>query len=121
MNAELSTLVRNFGDVFCFPLRNSSEAFLAEFGKECDQIPSAEGLLEWRGDFLVALLETEQAFFQVGQRGEIVGDKDLPLNDREVDLDLIEPAGVNGGYGREPSWATWIEDVPQPSRRDVPQ
>jgi len=48
MNAELSTLVRNFGDVFCFPLRNPSEAFLAEFGKECDQIPWLK--VYWNGE-----------------------------------------------------------------------
>src|ERR1700693_175353 len=69
---------------------------LFELGKERDQIPSGEAPLEWRGDLLVAL-EAEQTLLQVGQRGEIVGGKNLPLNDGEVDLDLIEPTGVNWG------------------------
>jgi hypothetical protein len=35
--------------------------------------------------------------FQFGQRGEIVGRQDFSLNNRETDLDLVEPTGVDRG------------------------
>ena len=40
-------------------------------------------------------LEGEETLLEFGQRREIVGREDLPLNDGEVDLDLIEPTGVD--------------------------
>ena len=46
-------------------------------------------------------LESEQALLEFGQRGEIVGGEDLSLNDGEIDLDLIEPTGVNGSVDED--------------------
>ena len=40
-------------------------------------------------------LEGEETRFKFGQRREIVRSEDLPLYDREIDLDLIEPTGVD--------------------------
>jgi hypothetical protein len=44
---------------------------------------------------LVASLEGHHVPLQIDQALEIVRGKQLALNDREVDLDLIEPTGVN--------------------------
>ena len=41
-------------------------------------------------------LKREKALFEVSQRGEIVGRQDFPLDNREVDFDLVEPTGVVG-------------------------
>ena len=46
-------------------------------------------------------LESEQALFEFGQRGEIVGRQDFSLNDREIDLDLVEPTGVDGSVDED--------------------
>lgn len=45
---------------------------------------------------LVAVLEPEQAHPDGHQGGEIVGREDFALDDREVNLDLVEPTGMDG-------------------------
>jgi hypothetical protein len=45
--------------------------------------------------YLVRLL------FESGKRGEIVGGEHLPLDNREVDFDLIEPTGVDGSVDQD--------------------
>ncbi len=42
-------------------------------------------------------LEIEEAFGEGVEVGKIVGRENFALDDREVDLDLVEPAGVNWG------------------------
>jgi hypothetical protein len=59
------------------------------------QIATREGPLEWFGSPLVASLEGHQLPLQVGQVLEVARREQLALNDREVDLDLIEPTGMN--------------------------
>jgi hypothetical protein len=49
---------------------------------------------------LVVGLKGEQALFDRGQRREVVGGKDLALDDGEIDFDLVEPAGMNGTMDR---------------------
>ncbi len=44
---------------------------------------------------LIVVLESQEALFQFGQAGKVVGGEYLSLNDGEVDFDLIEPTGVN--------------------------
>src|ERR1700681_802117 len=50
---------------------------------------------------LIASLELKQTDFEFDQRFEVVGREELALNDREVDLDLVEPAGMNGGMDED--------------------
>jgi len=54
-----------------------------------------ESPLERGSRLLVMTLESQEALFEFGQRGEVVGREDFSLNDGEIDLNLIEPAGVN--------------------------
>jgi hypothetical protein len=49
-------------------------------------------------------LEGQQSFLDSGQRGEVVGGKDFALDDGEVDLDLIEPTGMNRTMHDKQSW-----------------
>ena len=51
---------------------------------------------EGGGGLLVAPLEGGQAVFDVVEIGEVVGGEDLALDDGVVDLDLVEPGGVDG-------------------------
>jgi len=41
-------------------------------------------------------LEGKEALLDRFQGREVVGCQNFPLKDREVDLDLVEPAGVDG-------------------------
>ena len=50
-------------------------------------------------DLLVAAAEGEERVLEGAEIGEVVGLEHLALDDREVDLALVEPAGVDGGVG----------------------
>lgn len=71
-----------------------SQAFGVELGQESLQITVCEGPFEGRRRPLVMGLKSEEALFEIGQRRKVIRSEDLSLNDREVDLDLIEPTGV---------------------------
>ena len=47
------------------------------------------------------VLEGQESLFKIGQRGEVIGREDLPLYDREIDFDLIKPAGVDGSVDED--------------------
>src|SRR3989442_14712177 len=89
--AWLSTLIRNYGDVFR-GLRSSGvcKPLLVELGQKMGQVVTGEGPLERFGDLLVVVLEVKQAFLKFSQRAEVVRCKDLALNNGEVDFDLVQ-------------------------------
>ena len=60
------------------------------------QIEPGEALLEWRGDGAVVLPEGEERGLELGERGEVVGVEHLALDDREVDLRLVQPTRMHG-------------------------
>ncbi len=59
------------------------------------EIAAGKGPLEWFGGPLVASLEGHHIPFQISQALEVARGKQLALNDREVDLGLIEPTGMD--------------------------
>ena len=59
------------------------------------EIVAGEGPFEGRCRPLVMRLKGKQALLEFLQRIEVVGREDLSLNDREIDLDLVEPASVD--------------------------
>jgi hypothetical protein len=42
-----------------------------------------------------------KTLFKFGERGEVVGREDLPVYDREIDLELIKPTGMDGTVGED--------------------
>jgi hypothetical protein len=60
-----------------------------------------EGPFEGRRSPFVMDLKGEKALFEIGQRRKVIRGEDLPLNDREVDLHLIEPTGVGRGVDED--------------------
>src|SRR6266508_5864414 len=58
--------------------------------------PPGELPLERLRGGLVASLEGKQASLHLLEVGEVVGGEDFALDDGVVDLDLIEPGGVDG-------------------------
>ena len=67
---------------------------------EVGEVLACECPTKRRSDLLVVGLKAEQAILDFGERGEIVGGEHLALDDGEVDLDLVEPAGMDGGVHR---------------------
>ena len=61
------------------------------------QIFAGEGPPEGGGTTFVVGLESQQPLFELGQRTEVVGGENFSLNDRQVDLDLVEPTGMDRG------------------------
>jgi hypothetical protein len=46
-------------------------------------------------------LKGEKALFEIGQRRKVIRGKDLSLDDRKVDLHLVEPTGVVRGVDED--------------------
>jgi len=67
-----------------------------EFCEEAGEISAREGPLEGLGRVDVTVLKAAQAILDGRERWEVVGREDFALDDREVDLDLVQPAGVDG-------------------------
>jgi hypothetical protein len=63
--------------------------------KELREVTSSEFPLERLGDRFVVVLEFQESFGNRFEVGEIIGREDLALNDGKVNLDLIEPTGMN--------------------------
>src|SRR5215211_3458084 len=68
---------------------------LGEAREEPSEITASELPGEGSGRLLLTLLEGEEAFGQSVEVGQVVGAHNLALDHREVDLDLIEPGGIN--------------------------
>ena len=62
-----------------------------EFGK----ILAGELPFERPSSVLPVVLKVEKALGKAVEIGKIVGRQDLPLDDGEVDFDLVEPTGVH--------------------------
>jgi hypothetical protein len=73
------------------------EPFVFDFGEESGQILASEGPLKRRSSFLIPPLKGQQALFQFAEGTEVIGCEYLPLDNREVNFNLIEPAGMDRG------------------------
>jgi hypothetical protein len=60
------------------------------------EVGARERPLERAGEGSVVLAEGQQPLGEFGERAEVVGSQRLALDDREEQLDLIEPGGVDG-------------------------
>src|SRR2546422_8386962 len=69
---------------------------MLEFGQERSEVRAGELPLEGPCHPLVVVVESKQAIPQLRQRRKVIRREHLALYDREVDLDLVEPAGMTG-------------------------
>ena len=76
------------------------ERFAVDFSQKSLKIFAGKGPLEGRCTAFVVGLEGEESLLEFGQRREVVRGKDFSLNDGEVDLDLVEPTGVDRGVDK---------------------
>lgn len=70
-----------------------------------------KGPLEWFGDLFIVLLEAQEAVFELGYGLKVVWGQNLALDDREVDLDLVEPAGMDWSMDKSDSRPGFLESV----------
>ena len=84
------------------------------------QVTAGEGPLERLGGPLIAALECDQAAFEGGEVVEVARREELALNDGEVDLDLVEPAGMNWCVNQNDIWPRGSQSGsrPLPAARD---
>ena len=68
----------------------------AESREESPKVLTRELPLEGTGSRLPVVLKIEEVLSQSVEIGKVIGRKHFALNNREVNLDLIEPTGVNG-------------------------
>jgi hypothetical protein len=73
---------------------------LAKALQQPGQICPAEAPLKWRCDVLVVLLKREQKVLNGVEVVEVVRAEHPALDHAVVDLDLVEPAGMNGRWMR---------------------
>ena len=105
-----------------------------ELVEERVKVTASEGPLEWSCSPLIARLEGQQAPFKVGPAGKVARREEFALDDRKVDLDLVEPTGVDrcmdqndiGPLGAEPvgRWltamgGTIVSDQEHATRRTI--
>ena len=67
----------------------------SELFHELAEVGPGEFPFEGGGDGLVVALKAQESRFDSLERGEVVGNEGLTLNDRKIDLDLVESAGVD--------------------------
>ena len=77
-----------------------------QFGEEGRKIGFGELPFEGFRRRFPVVLEVEQTFRQLVQTGEVVRREDFSLDDGEVDLDLIEPTGMDWAMDQRQSAAT---------------
>src|SRR2546422_11488653 len=73
------------------------QGVVAEPRQEGCEIPAGESPVERDGDLLIVMLKGKQTFLNLDQQREIIGDKDLALDDREENLYLIQSTGMQWG------------------------
>ena len=76
---------------------------------EVVEVGAAEFPLEGLGDGLVVLLEAKQTVLDISERGEVVWGQRFALDDREVDLDLVEPTGVDRAVDQHEIWESRLK------------
>jgi hypothetical protein len=68
----------------------------SELGEQRGEIAACEGPLERLRRVDIVFLEAKKPLADGAERSEVIRREDFALDDGEIDLDLIEPAGVDG-------------------------
>lgn len=108
----LSTPIRNYGDVFfdC-KLGRDTVGFFLELGEEIVKITASERPFKRLCRCLVTLLEAHQIALESAKIGEVIGRQELALDDGEVDLDLVEPTGMNRRVNEDDVWPLGLQTI----------
>src|SRR5215475_2547421 len=77
-----------------------AEGMTVEAGEEIVEVLAGEGPMEGTGGELVVVLKGEQVVFEVIKGAEFIRRKHLALDNGEIDLDLVEPAGMDRGVNQ---------------------
>lgn len=69
---------------------------VGDAGDQRGEVAAREVALDRLGDLVVVALEGVESIDDGLQAREVVGREDFALDDREDDLDLVEPGGLEG-------------------------
>ena len=83
--------------------------------QEREQVVAGKAPLERLGQHLATLLEPEQPSRDLREQPKAIRRQDLPLDDGEVDLNLVEPDGVDRGVDQDQRGPGDLEPPPMPS------
>src|SRR5206468_2090341 len=92
----LDALVLRFAIMMTYSCRRPRGS-TTEFGEQRGEIAAREGPLERLRRVDVVFLEAKKPLTDSTERTEVIRREDLALDDGEIDLNLIEPTGVDGG------------------------
>ena len=67
--------------------------------------------LEGFGDSLPVVLKAEESFGEGIEVGKVIGCEDFPLDDGEVDFNLVEPTGVDGTVDQDEARILLLESL----------
>src|SRR5208337_2012280 len=81
--------------------RRHERAFGFQFRQELVQGSAVELPLKRARRSIAQFLVQPQSLLDLLQAGEVVWGQDLPLDDREVDLHMIQPTGMHGRMDQE--------------------
>jgi len=84
---------------------------VVESGHQGRQIATRESPLEGCCQLLVVLLEPQQTVLKFCERGKAVRGEQLPLDDGEVNFDLIQPAGMNRSVDGDDGWPLGLQTM----------
>src|SRR5437660_4514592 len=94
--ATRASLVLRFAIMMTYSCRRPRGS-TTEFGEQRGEIAAREGPLERLRRVDVVFLEAKKPLTDRTERTEVIRREDLALDDGEIDLNLIEPTGVDGG------------------------
>ncbi|HUE81295.1 MAG TPA: hypothetical protein VMM84_04205 [Pyrinomonadaceae bacterium] len=80
---------------YCKPSGGQEQLFLVESGQQSNKIFAGESPAKGRSGLFIVLLESQQSLLEMVQGGEVIGSEHFSLDDREIDLDLIEPTSMD--------------------------
>src|SRR5229473_4569025 len=95
-NGLKGSLVRHFRSSLTYFLGRGS-ARSGELVEELGKILTGELPFKGPSRGFPIVLKVEEALREGVEIGKIVGRENLPLDNREIDFDLVEPTGMNGG------------------------
>src|SRR5688572_9169336 len=111
---RLSTPIRKFCDI-SLHTRSGGDPFMSiDAFEEPGEVVAGEGPIEGPRRLLVAVLEAKQLLLEIGEGREVVRREKLALDDREVDLDLVKPAGMHRGMHQDEVWPLGLETTDRP-------
>ena len=81
------------------------------FGEKASEVAPSKVPLKGFGDGMPIVLEGDQPFGKGSEVGKLIGSEHFSLDDGKVDLDLVEPTGMNRQVKQDESGELLLEPM----------